>query len=147
MSDVKTVLRNARKIITSKGWVKGDDHRIEEGESKFCARGAVYVAAGAQVVVRTKIDPYSGEVYDFAEWDNSSIDWDVQSKAMDRLATVAQKLAKEKNLLSGDTCNIVGYNDLPATTVEDVLEAFDEAIRLVEAEELVHQYDPARVAV
>lgn len=140
-SSIKTVLRNARKVLTSKGWVKGDDHKVEDGQSKFCARGAVYIAAGARVNVTTKLDPYSGDVVTYGQWDTSDLDLEANNATMRLLHQVAERVAKERDIDPyGEVCSVVGLNDLPGSTLDDVLATFDEAIAIVEAQELLAKH-------
>lgn len=153
MKSVSGVLRGARKLLTTAGWVKGDDHRVENGESKFCARGAVQIAAGGQVNTVLRVtepswfDP-EGQVKQFTEVDLSYLDHAAYNEAMHVLSRVANKTAQERGWYAeGLSCDIVGANDLPGSTLDDVLSIFDEAIALHEAEQVVNQYNAQSVSV
>ena len=157
MRSVTGVLKGARKLLTTTGWVKGDDHRIEDGESKFCARGAVQIAAGGRIVNRLEIrdELYTGEprVLNWAEVDLQDLDMEAYKQAMYVLDRVATKVAHERGWRDqGETCDVVGANDLPGSTLDDVLSIFDQAIVVREAEEVLAQFNgqqvetPAKVA-
>lgn len=130
------VLRGARKVLTTTGWVKGDDHRVEDGQSKFCARGAVQVAAGARIVTNFEVGPYDGTPRTWHKVDTSELDNAAYSEAMAALNRVAAKKYKDE-VGEHARCDIVRYNDVPGHTLDDVLDTFDQAIALAEAEATV----------
>lgn len=122
MSEVAEVLREAQVII-EKGWTKGKMH--DTGRTKFCALGALDLAASGQVETFIKAGVMLGEV--------------IQEQYPDR--TLIPHLG---HLGTAEACScgaphindtIAPFNDHVATTRDEVLTMFDKAI--VKAEEAV----------
>lgn len=124
------VLTEARNTVQTVGWTKRDDYRVDGGESKFCARGAIMFASGARIQPCCAEEVAAGWTEPHGSYlDLTDMDYSVYHRAMD----YADAAATEFSMESDDTapvCSVVGYNDFRAESVEDVVRLFDRAIEL-----------------
>lgn len=123
----KQIIGDARDVLTSKGWVKGSMTDSETG-SKFCARGALAFAAGAEVVTY----PFAGRKHFkldepdvWGEGGKTKTPYGVAVELVDQAAEeVAQGRGHEDAI---GYCSVIELNDTTGSTLEDILSAFDRA--------------------
>lgn len=131
---VKRILTKAKAVLRSKGWVQGT--MSEDNLSKFCARGAMAIVGGASV--KTHIgERWDDSLQEFVPVVSISVDDDELLYGPDRSPDYV-KAVELTNTAAGEAnggeCSLIGYNDLPGRTLEEVIAVFDKAINLLDAE-------------
>lgn len=114
MSDTAKLLRKAAQVLRERGWCQGD---YVDDKGCLCVYGACIVASGIEAKPANSIKRFE--------------DWAIVRKAEDLVAEPLRKAAGVDDSFSRTSVN--DWNDDPARTVDEVLDALERAAVIAES--------------